>query len=166
MTRYVFRLTIAILGFAIGCGISTLSLWLRRPVTSGAQTNSRANVKPLIDTADQIRASPYSSIKLTVARLSAFHVEDDYDRIPPGVGPLLHELKRQLRDLAADTLNEHGKQIPNAEEVEERLNSILREEGLLTVEDADQDDNESSDTSFFYGGIYAFSVRRAPNNPG
>jgi len=158
-------MTIAILGFAAGCSISTMWLWLRQPVKSGAVANSLANAKPHIDTEGQFSASPYSPIKTTVARLRAFHVETDYDRIPPGVESLLHELKRQLRDLAADTLNEHGKQIANAEGVEEKLNSILREQGLLTDVDADPYGNESYDTSFVYGGIYAFSVRRVPKNP-
>jgi len=49
-----------------------------------------------------------------------------------------------------------------AEEVEEKLNSILREQGLLINEDADPNGNEYLHNGFLYGGIYAFSVRPVP----
>jgi hypothetical protein len=163
MSRYVFRLTIAIFGFAVGCSASWF--WVRTSVASRATANIRVNVKPLIDKAGRIGDGPFSPIKTTVAKLRAFHVEPLDNRIPPGVETLLRELKCQLRDLAADTLNEHGGEVSNAEEVEEKLNSILREQGLLVNEDADPNGDEYLHKGFFYGGIYAFSVRLAPNNP-
>jgi len=163
MSRYVFRLTIAILGFAVGCSASWL--WVRRLVASGAPANTRVKVNPPIDTTGRIVDMQFLPIKTTVAKLKAFHVEPLDNGIPPGVETLLHELKVQLRDLAADTLNEHGEKVSKAEEVEEKLNSILREQGLLINEDADPNGNEYLHKGFLYGGIYAFSVRPVPNNP-
>jgi hypothetical protein len=134
-------------------------------VASGATANTSANEKPPIDKAGRIGARPISPIKTTVAKLRAFHVEPLDNRIPPGVETLLHELKSQLRDLAADTLNEHGGKVSSADDIEVKLNSNLRDQGLLINEDADPNGDEYLHKGFLYGGIYAFSVRLAPNNP-
>ena len=103
-----------------------------------------------------------TAIRSTVAALQKIQPPPDEREHPEGVPeaarPLLKQLKHQLRDLIAATLNAQSANLGERDRLAEDLIGTLKSGGVIVG------DKGSPDTQFF-GGVYDIKIRRPAGHP-